>query len=232
MPASAHDIYASAPMRDLLASEIAALSSKLQRCTGTSALQIAPTRHLAPPALPMLGHWVQLHVDGEGLHGDLSAHANEALPFLADAFALVLLRHATEVMHPVKRLLAEAARVVAPGGLLALTGLHPLSGWLPWWWQTRKGKPSLSLPMELEAWLRGADFVIERTQRVGPPWPGGASQADGSTRLFGGAYLILARKRRANATTLRMKPAPVLASTGSSGLAPGARRSATTTSHD
>jgi hypothetical protein len=225
MPARDHDIYASPPMRGLLADEIAALLPDLQRCAGTSALQISAAPGMAPPSLPMLGHWVRLHVNGGRYHGDLSAQVDEPLPFLADAFGLVLLRHATEAVAAPTRLLGEVARVVAPGGLLALTGVHPLSGWLPWWlWRARQGGLSLPVPLGLEGWLRGADFVIERAQRVGPPWPGVASPA-GRRSLLGGGYLLLARKRRPATPAVRLKPRPLVQPVGS-GLAPGARRGA------
>ncbi|WP_049621474.1 class I SAM-dependent methyltransferase [Frateuria defendens] len=220
-----HDIYASQPMRRLLADETAALTPELRRSAGTWALQVSAASVDPTPSLPTLRGWVNLHVGATRYGGDLAARLDEPLPFLPDTFDLILLRHVLEVVPAPQRVLEEAARVLAPGGLLVLTGMHPLSGWLPWWlWRSRSRRPTLRAPLLLESWLRGADLSIERVQRVGRGWPGAARPGFAASSL-GGAYLLLARKRQLARPLIRIRPRAVPDPVGA-GLAPGARRSA------
>jgi SAM-dependent methyltransferase len=218
------DIYASKPMRGLLAAEAQALAPELQRCAGAYALQVSAIARAVPPALPMLDRWVHLHLDGGRCAGDLHARPDEPLPFLDDAFGLVLLSHAVEVAPDPQFLLREAARVLAPGGMLALTGMHPASGWLPWLlWRGQRGV-SLESPLRIGHWLRGAELNVERVQRVGPMWPSSAVVPHQGGPL-GGGYLLIARKRRQAAAPVRLRPRGIAAAPVA-GLAPGARRSA------
>lgn len=219
-----HDIYASTPMRGLLAAEAQALVPELQRCAGAFALQVSAVARDTPPASPLLDRWVRLHVGGERCSGDLRARIDEPLPFLDDAFGLVLLSHALEVAPAPQAVLREAARVLAPGGMLALTGMHPASGWLPWLlWQGRR-RVNLEPPLRVGHWLRGAELDIERVQRVGPLWPSSAVVPHHGGPL-GGGYLLIARKRRQAVAPIRLRPR-VIAAAPVAGLAPGARRSA------
>lgn len=218
------DIFASKPMRGLLAAEAQALVSELQRCAGSCALQVSAVAGGRPPATPMLDHWVHLHLGGDRCTGDLHARADEPLPFLDDAFGLVLLSHALEVAPQPRFLLCEAARVLAPGGMLALTGVHPASGWLPWLlWRGRHGV-SVESPLRVGRWLRGAELDIERVQRVGPMWPSPAVVPHHGGPL-GGGYLLIARKRRQAVAPIRLRPRAIAAAPVT-GLAPGARRNA------
>lgn len=220
-----HDIYASMPIRGLLADETAMLAPDLQRCSGSHALLISAVMHDYPPALPMLGCWVRLRLSAGGYDGDLRGHADEPLPFGADMFNLVLLRHAAEAAPSARLLLHEAARVLAPGGLLALTGIHPASAWMPWWlWWTRRSGLSLNAPMGLERWLREAELTIERVQRVGSMLPAGAGNDRSRPGPLGGGYLLIARKRRHAQAPIRLRPKAISHPVGV-GLAPGARRS-------
>lgn len=226
MPQRDKDIYASAPLRHLLAEEAAALLPDLQRCAGTHALLVSALSHDHPPVLPLLGNWARLRLVGHRYHGDARASADEALPFVDDAFGLVLLRHAVEVAPAPQELLQEACRVLAPGGVLVLTGLHPWSGWLPWlYWQGRDGvMPALKSPLTLERWVRAGELDVERMQRVGHVWPHSAADARGVHPL-GGGYVLIARKRRRAVAPTRLKPKLVPASVNVN-LAPGARRHA------
>lgn len=218
------DLYASKPMRGLLAAEAQALAPELQRCAGTYALQVSAIARDLPPASPMLDRWVHLHLDGSHCKGDLHTRLDEPLPFVDDAFGLVLLSHALEVAPDAQALLREAARVLAPGGMLALTGMHPASGWLPWLlWRGQRGV-SLESPLRIGHWLRGAELNVERVQRVGPMWPSSAIVPHHGGPL-GGGYLLIARKRRQAAAPIRLRPRAIAAAPVA-GLAPGARRSA------
>jgi SAM-dependent methyltransferase len=219
------DIYSSAPLRRLLAEETVALAPGLQRCSGTHALLVSAAMDDQPPVLPLLGNWTRLSMTGQHYGGDLTARTDEALPFLDDAFDLVLLRHALEVSSTPQEMLEEASRVLAPGGVLAVTGLHPFSAWLPWMmWRTRGRAPAMHAPLLLERWVRRRELEIERIERVGRMWPGSHAGVD-ATRALGGGYLLIARKRRRMATPIRLKP-KTLPATVNVGLAPGARRNA------
>ncbi|WP_114238566.1 methyltransferase domain-containing protein [Dyella sp. C9] len=217
------DIYTSAPLRSLLAEETVALLPGLQRCAGTHALMVSAAVGDEPPVLPLLGNWTRLSVADDRYGGDIRASSEEPMPFVDDAFDLVLLRHALEVSAMPQDLLEEASRVLAPGGVMALTGLHPFSAWLPWMmWRTRGRTPAMHSPILLERWVRRIELDVERVERVGGMWPSSRAGLD-AAHAFGGGYLLIARKRRRVATPLRLKPKPVPASVGV-GLAPGARR--------
>lgn len=219
------DIYASAPLRRLLDEQARVLIPELQRCFGTHALLLGASADDAPPALPMLGCWTTLHLGNGRYRGDLQAAADEPLPFVDDAFELVLLRHALEVAPSASALLAEAVRVLAPGGVLALTGVHPLGGWAPWYcWRTRGKSQALQMPWRLGHDLQQAGLEIEQVRRVGRMWPHPTSPGAAAANPFGGGYVLVARKRRRMATPLRIKPVPVRVPANSQ-LSPGTRRS-------
>ena len=80
MPLRDPDIYASPPMRGLLAEEIAALLPELRACVGAHALQISAVARDTPPLLPSLGHWTCLRIAGDRYAGDLHARVDEPLP--------------------------------------------------------------------------------------------------------------------------------------------------------
>src|SRR5690349_19875431 len=224
MPQRDQDIYASKPMRGLLAAEAQALAPELQRCAGAYALQVSAFARERPPASPLLDRWVHLHLEDDRGAGDVHTRLDEPLPFVDDAFGLVLLSHALEVAPDAQSLLREAARVLAPGGMLALTGMHPASGWLPWLlWRGQRGV-SLESPLRIGHWLRGAELNVERVQRVGPMWPSSAVVPHHGGPL-GGGYLLIARKRRQAAAPIRLRPRAIAAAPVA-GLAPGARRNA------
>lgn len=221
------DIYASAPLRRLLDDETRALTTDLQRCFGSHALLLSAADD-APPVLPMLGCWIRLEVDKDGYRGDLRAATDEPLPFVDDAFDLVLLRHALEVVPLRAAVLAEAIRVLAPGGVLALTGLHPLGGWAPWFhWQARGERHALQMPMGLRHSLQQAGLQVERTQRVGRLWPSSVSSAPhaAGAGIIGGGYVLIARKRQRLSTPLHLKKAAVQVPANVR-LSPSTRRSA------
>lgn len=219
------DIYASAPLRRLLSEQTRALTPELQRCFGTHGLLLGASADDAPPTLPMLACWTAMHLDDQHYRGDLRAAANEPLPFVDDAFDLVLLRHAIEVAPAASALLAEVIRVLAPGGLLVLTGVHPLSAWSLWLhWRARRRTLALHLPWQLGHKLQLAGMDIEWTRRVGRSWPGLAAVRESPVNALGGGYVLIARKRRRMVTPLRIKPAPVRMPANGR-LSPGTRRS-------
>lgn len=218
-----YDIYASAPLQRLRDEQARAMAADLQRCFGTHALLLSAAADDTPPVLPLLGCWTQLRVAGGFYRGDLEATANEPLPFADDAFDLVLLRHALEVAPAA--LLEDAIRVLAPGGVLAVTGVHPLSGWAPWLhWQMRGQSLALQMPLRLRYVLQQAGLEIERVMRVGRLWPVATARSTWPVAPWGGGYVLIARKWNRMATPLRIKQAPMRVPANSR-LSPGTRRS-------
>ena len=222
-----NDIYVSPPLRRLRDAQARVLMPALQRCIGTHALLLAVASNDTPPSLPMLGCWVRLYLDEGRYEGDLRAAVDEPMPFVDDAFDLVLLRHALEVSPIASSLLADAIRVLAPGGVLALTGVHPVSGWSPWLrWQTRGRPIRLQWPLRLRRMLRREGLKVELVQRVGRAWPGLPTSAREPGNTWGGGYVLIARKYRQLVTPLRIKSANVVVPAGGR-LSPDVRRAAT-----
>ena len=219
------DIYASAPLRRLLDDQMRVMAPDLQRCFGANALLLGAAVNDAPPARSMFSCWTRLWVQNRQYRGDLQAAADEPLPFVDDAFELVMLRHALEVVPAPSALLADAIRVLAPGGVLVLTGVHPLSGWAPWfYWRVRGTQPVLQLPLRLSQTLQRAGLDIERARRVGRFWPGSTATGPAGISAWGGGYVLIARKRHRAATPLRIKPVPLRVPANGQ-LSPGTRRS-------
>lgn len=223
MPAASPDIYASEPLRHLLADEARGLLPELQRCRGDHGLLLSASAGDIPPALPMLACWTRLQLASERLGGDVVARADESLPFVDDAFELVMLRHALEASAWPRTMLQEAVRVLAPGGLLVLSGMHPLSLWMPWLaWRGRHQNVRPQMPLQVGEWLRRHAVRVDTVRRVGQPWPGVPGNSRFSEAL-GGGYILLAHKRSHAATPVRLTPRPLRAP-ADAGLASGARR--------
>lgn len=226
MSDSDRDVYASAPMRRLRHEQIGVLTVDLQRCSGTHALQLCAAPGDVPPASPMLGCWTTLHYDRGSYTGDLKAAADEPLPFVDEAFKLILMRHVMEVVSTPAAVLEDAVRMLAPGGLLVIAGVHPMSAWSPWfWWRGRHAIRRLHFPLGLNRSLRAVGMEVERIARVGRSWPGWPSTATVSGNMLGGGYVLVARKRRHTITRLRLDRVGVPVSTNGR-LAPETRRSA------
>jgi SAM-dependent methyltransferase len=223
MTAVSTDVYASAPLRRLLADEARGLMPELQRCRGNHGLLLTVAGYDQPPALPMLSCWTRLWIEAGRYGGDIVGHGEECLPFLDDAFELIILRHALEKSSMPQALLDEVMRVLSPGGLLVLSGFHPLSFWTPWLaWRTRRQSLRPHLPWQVWEWLRRRDMRVETVRRIGSAWPGSVSGTSYFTDTLGGAYVLLARKRRGAAEPVRLVPR-TLRAPADVRLAPGAR---------
>lgn len=219
-------IYASAPMCRLRLEQMCSLSSDLQRCAGTHGLLLSAAADEVAPTTSLLDCWTTLHFDHGRYAGDVVAAASEPLPFIDDAFQLILMQHVLEVSPAPAAVLNDVLRILAPGGMLLVTGLHPLSAWSPWiWWRGRRTVQRLCFPLGLNGALLGAGIDVERLTRVGRSWPAGASSPAAPANIFGGGYVLVARKRRHTMTRLRLSPiAGQVASHGR--LAAETRRSA------
>jgi SAM-dependent methyltransferase len=227
MPHLHPDIYASAPLQALLTDESTLLGPELAGTTGDHGLHVAPVPDMAPPPLPLLGHWARVHVRGDQWRGDIIGQVAEPLPFADESFGVVVLRHALEMVAAADTVLDEAVRVLAPGGVLALSGVHPLGAWSPWFqWLARGSAASMQQPVILHTRCARHDMEIFLSRRVGRFLP---SVRAGGNGLWGGGYVLLARKRRAAVTPLRaaaIEPAVAVPGT----LVSGARRSMRRTS--
>ena len=113
--------------------------------------------------------------------------------------------------------------MLTAGGVLAVTALHPLSGWSPWFcWRARGQRQSLQWPWRLCQRLRRKGLEIESLHRLGASWPWDAPPPGGDSR-WGGGYLLLARKQRRLAIPLKLRPLPARAPVNAR-LSPGTRR--------
>jgi SAM-dependent methyltransferase len=221
------DMYVQASLRGLQNAQVHALLPELQRCAGSHGLLLSAGGE-DPPALPLLACWAHMHVDGERYGGDVVAAPAEPLPFVDDAFELVWLRHALEVVAAPHEVLKEAMRVLAPGGTLVVAGMHPVSAWSPWFYRVTRGQPQRRLlaPMTVRHLLRQGGLELASQRRVGGIWPSAGHGSSPGGKWCGGSYVLVATKRRAALTPLRLRTA--LPMTANARLAPsaGARRGA------
>lgn len=218
------DIHANACMRRLRNGQWRSMAPLLQHEPGRRALCIGVADENVAPVSPSQT-WTRMWMAQGSYCGDVRGRVDEPLPFVDEAFDLVWLQHALEPAPHAAALLAEACRVLAYGGVLAVTALHPVGGWMPWFcWQARGQHQRLQWPLRLRQRLWRSGLDVEYQRRLGAPWPGAAPVAHGDSR-WGGGYLLLARKPRRMAIPLKLRPLPVHPPVNVS-LSPSARRQA------
>ncbi|MBX3688941.1 methyltransferase domain-containing protein [Dokdonella sp.] len=146
----------------------------------------------------------RLHVDGDGLRGDLSCRA-DALPFEDAAFQLVVVQHAADALPAAPDHLAELARVLAPGGTLQWFGFNRWSPWLVWLhWRARGGleAPTTSGADALRRRLSALGLSVGRARMFGSCWPS-LTDADGVIKPLRAAWALTACKQQSVLTPLR-----------------------------
>ena len=190
------DIYRHPLMGRLAAAERGVLSAGLRACAGSHALQLGAFEADPPPSLPLLPHWVRLHLGRGDCGGDLSLDAAMPLPFADESLDLIWLKHALDRSAHPAQLLATVIRLLAPGGTLVISGLHPVSGWAAW---SRYGLGEggrLQAPWLLRLALRLSGLPVSGHWRQGSCWPRARGDQRRRNRL-GGVYVLVARKERA-----------------------------------
>jgi SAM-dependent methyltransferase len=203
MPAPEQVLYAMPAMRALLRAEAATLREKVPSRAGSFGLRLGMQDAVGgcPDAV---AHWIGLQRRGLRWTGPVHADVREPLPFAGEGFAVVWLSQVLQ-FHPDPRgLLTEAARLTSPGGILALSGMHPVSAWSPWlsWCMRGTDQPMrLRAPLQWTQALERAGLEVEAVNRFGQVLPH-AARPGGIASLLGGGYLLVARKRQDAVTPL------------------------------
>lgn len=199
-------VYTGTALGALQAAQSRAVLPALQRCAGRHGLLVSAGTGRLPPALPLLSHWTQLRVGGTRYGGDIMAATDEPLAFVDDAFDLVWLCHVLEVVDDFSAVLQEAVRVLAAGGTLVITGIHPISAWAPWYyWHERGAGHGLHMPSRLARKLRHSGLRVTGMQRVGSAWPHRGTPEPEAAYPVGGGYVLVAQKQRSLVTPLRLR---------------------------
>jgi SAM-dependent methyltransferase len=209
------------PASRLRAAESVVLARALARQAGSHGLYIGMTDRLAK-GLPRMGCWTRLRWTTTELDGAVRARLNESLPFCDDAFRVVVLSHVLEWTPHAAQLLDEAARVLAPEGLLVVTGFHPFSGWLPWLLCRRRPRPMLVAPGWLRQRLTRQEVKPTALHRCGAPLPwldGGATPS-----WLGGGFVLVARKEQTAVMALKPQARRQAASSRHGAWVPGTHR--------
>jgi len=160
-----------------------------------------PWLWLAPVALPFAaeGRGVTLVAAERGWTGALTCDL--PLPLFSESLGTVVLQHAVGGGERTSGLLAEAARVLVPGGRLWLFALNPLA---PYRWRWRGLGLRAAEPLTWRRRLRTAGLQPDPvSQGLGPSWKVGVSEQPQNGPGLRAAYLIRAEKRTLPLTPLR-----------------------------
>lgn len=213
-------------MRALLRAEEALLRTLMPLRAGSYGLYLG-MRDAAHVCSESAAHWVRLRSEDGHWRGALKARRDEALPFADGAFSVVVISQAQQFGDDARDLLREAARVTAPGGTLALCGVHPCSAWTPWLaWCMRDAQRGLRLHTP-QRWVRDVaaqGFKVVERRRFGRVFPQGDAGGGVGSPHFGGGYVIVARKHPPAVTPLRFARLPGRVRGTAGSLAPGAHR--------
>lgn len=228
--------YASPPVRDLFAQELAALAPILAGIYGNFGVFLRAHAG-APAALPkhLLGTLIDLTLgDARHFNGRLSCTVYE-LPLASESCKLVLAQHVFERLDAPEACASELARVLAPEGVALILGFNPLTLWRPWLaGKARQSGVSLHVQSAQAAQQAFARHGIEilQTRYFGTALPRARTleldEAPNAWRApafgrVGASWLLLARKRHSALTPLRLRKSPRELALNPR-LAPGAHR--------
>lgn len=171
----------------------------------------------------------RLHLGSSGqLGGDMIARA-DAWPFADQSLDLVVMRHSVEISAQPRALIREATRVLADGGQILITGIHPCSLWHAWMLRHKRATGTTyhaCMPWRVEAWLREARVQVEHHARYG-----GVLPIAGRARTGGGplaaCYMLQARKHAIGITPIRLRPSRSVPVVINASMAGAARRQQT-----
>ncbi len=127
------------------------------------------------------------------------------LPLAGASVGSVVLQHVLTGDDAGRALLAECARVLVPGGRLALLALNPLS---PYRWRWRGSGLRASEPLAWRRRMRAVGLQPDPvSQGIGPGWREAVSPQPQPGAGLRAAYLVLAEKRTRPLTPLRARRA-------------------------
>lgn len=206
-------IFELVELQHLLAGEWNLARARAALVASGPGLSIDPLAVGQARAISSHPEWTRLHRHGNGLAGDLRC-LPDSLPFENDSMQLIVARHIVDVLGPGSGIEAELARILAPGGMLFLFGLNPLSPWR--FWLSRQVRHGLLLPDysssgRVRSALVGCKLSIVRREFLGGAWPGNSRDASltdsgPAGAIWEGAWLLAARKQRVG-----MRPIPLRA---------------------
>lgn len=204
-PAPAPGWFGGSAGSAVLHSEDETVRTFIARVGGPAWLWLAPAADGLPaPA----GRGLRLDADGIGWTGRV--RCGLPLPLAGESVGTVVLQHVLQPGEAGRALLAECARVLVPGGRLALLALNPLS---PYRWRWRGSGLQAAEPLVWRRRLRAAGLQPDPvSQGLGPSWREVASPRPQSGAGLRAAYLVLAEKRTLPLTPVRARrlrgPAP------------------------
>ena len=145
----------------------------------------------------------------------------EDLPIAMDSIDVVLLPHILEYSKDTHKLLREMERILISEGYVVIIGINPFSLWGVWhlffcWWNKMPWCGRLISVSRMKDWLSLLDFEIEKVKYFffSPPVSNVKilkkflpleRLGDYCYPIFGGLYILVAKKRITPLTPLRMK---------------------------
>jgi SAM-dependent methyltransferase len=210
------------PGGELLAAERRLLGHVLPDLFGYHALQLGQPAPANMLEASRIRHRLVADEQPQPVEGLSRFHARpDSLPLPADSIDVVLLHHLLDVCTNPHAVLREACRVLLPEGHLVIVGFNPWSLWGLWrlfrlpWSSTPWLRRALS-PQRMSDWLSLLDFEVVGVESAYflPPVKAamvrkrlGWMEALGSRYWSqgGAAYVVLARKRVACLTPLRLR---------------------------
>jgi SAM-dependent methyltransferase len=145
-----------------------------------------------------------LRLTGSGVDWEGPIVCRLPLPLASESLGAIVLQHLPLATDDARsRLLDECARLLVPGGRLAVFALNPLS---PYRLRLRRGRPSMEDPGTWRRHMADAGLSPESSaQGIGPQWSPAASPSLQSGPGLRAAYLQRAEKRAHPITPVRQR---------------------------
>lgn len=145
-----------------------------------------------------------LRLTGSGSHWQGPIVCSLPLPLASESLGAIVLQHLPMATDEARsRLIEECARLLVPGGRLAVFALNPLS---PYRLRLRRGRPCVEDPATWRRHMAEAGLSPESSaQGIGPQWSPVASPSLQSGPGLRVAYLQRAEKRAIPLTPARQR---------------------------